>query len=53
VLECAAQRSGGVTDSGGVQEMLRYCVEEHGLVITIGDWWTVGLDDLVGPFQLW
>ena len=31
--------------------MFRRCVERHGLVRTIGDRWTVGLDDLVGLFQ--
>jgi len=52
--ECMrAQGSGGVTNPGGVQGMLRRCVEGHGLVRTIGDRWMVGLDDLVGLFQPW
>ena len=38
-------------NSGGVQGMFRCCVEEHGLERTIGDKWTLGLDDLVGLFQ--
>jgi len=29
------------------------CIEEHALVRAIDDRWTVGLDDLVGLFQLW
>jgi len=32
---------------------LRRCVEGRGLVRTTGDWWMVGLDDLVGLFQPW
>lgn len=31
--------------------MFRHCIESHGLVGNIGDWWTVGLDDLGGLFQ--
>ena len=50
-LEWAAKGSEGVTSPGGVQEMFRCCVEGHVLVRTIGDRWTVGLDDLVGLFQ--
>jgi len=29
------------------------CVEGHSLERTIGDRWTVGVDNLVGLFQLW
>ena len=50
-LEWAAQRGGGVTGSGSVQEMFGCCVEGHGLVRTIGDGWMVGLGDPVGLFQ--
>ena len=50
-LEWAALGSGGVTDPGGVQGMFRHGVEGHGLMRTIGDRWTVGLDDLVQLFQ--
>jgi len=39
------------TDPGGVQGMFGRCVEEYGLVRTVGDGWNVGLDDLVGLFQ--
>ena len=53
VLEWAAQGGGGVTDPGSVQGTLRHCVKEHGLEITIGDRWMVGLDNLVGLFQPW
>ena len=42
---------GGVTDPGGVQRAFGCCVEGHGLAGTIGNGRTVGLDDLVGPFQ--
>ena len=52
-MEWAAQGNGGVTDTGGVRGTFRRCVEGHGLVRTIDDWWTVGLDDLVGLFQPW
>ena len=52
-LEWAAQRGGGVTDPGGVQETFGCCVEGHGLVRTIGDGWMVGLGDPVGLFQPW
>ena len=45
-LEWAAQGAGGVTVPGGVQEMLRCCTEGHGLVGSVGERWTVGLDDL-------
>ena len=31
----------------------RCCAEGHGSLRTIGDRWTVGLDDLVGLFQPW
>ena len=31
----------------------RHCIEGQGVVRTIGDGWTVGLDDLVGLFQPW
>jgi len=51
VLEQAAQRGDGVTDTGVVQGMFRCCVEGPGLVRTIGDWWTVELDYLVRLFQ--
>jgi len=53
VLEWAVQGGGGVTDPRGVQGTFRSCVEGCGLVRTIGDWWMVGLDDLVGLFQPW
>ena len=53
MLEWAAQGGGGVTDPGGVQGTFRLCVEGRVLVRTIGDRWTVGLDDLVGLFQPW
>ena len=43
----------GVTNPGVIQETFRRCIEEHGLVRTIGDRWTVGLDDLVGLFHPW
>jgi len=32
VLEWAAQGGGGVTVPGGVQEVFRFCTEEHGSV---------------------
>jgi len=53
VLEQDAQGGGGVTDPGGVQEILRFCTEGHYLVGSVGDSWTVGLDDLGGLFQPW
>ena len=53
MLEWAAQGGGGGTDTGGVQEVFRCCVEGQGLVRTIGDKRTVGLGDLVGLFQPW
>ena len=53
MLEWAAQGSGEVTDSGGVQGTFRRCVEGHGLERTMGDRWTVGLDDHGGLFQPW
>jgi len=53
VLEWAAQGGGGVTDTGGIQEMLRCCTEGQGLVGSIGDRWMVGPDDLGGLFQPW
>ena len=53
MMEGAAQGGGGVSDPGGVQGTFRCCVEGCGLVRTIGDWWTVGLDDLGGLFQPW
>jgi len=31
--------------------MFRHCIEGHGLVRTIGDRQTVGLDHLIGLFQ--
>ena len=43
-LEWSAQGGSGVTDPGG------RCIEEHGLVRTIGDMQTVGLDDFEGLF---
>jgi len=46
-LDWAAQGDGGFTNPGGVQGMLRRCVEGQGLVRAIGDRWTVGLDNLV------
>lgn len=36
-----------------IQRMFIHCVEGHDLLRTIGDWWTVGLDGLVGLLQLW
>ena len=51
VLEWVAQGGDGVTNPGDVQGMVRHCVAGHGLVRTIGDRWTAGLDDLVGLFQ--
>ena len=53
MLEWAAQGGGGVNNLGGIQEMFICCTEGHGLVGNIGDRWTVGLDDLRGPFQPW
>ena len=53
MLEWAAQRSGGVTDTGSVQGTFRHCVEGHSSVRTIGSGWMVGLDDLVGLFHPW
>ena len=50
-LQWAAQGGGGVTKPGGVQGTFRHCVEGHGLVRTVGDRWTVGLDDLIGLYQ--
>jgi len=47
VLEWDAQGAGGVIDPEGAQGKFRCCVEGYGLVRTIGDQWTVGLDDLV------
>ena len=49
----AAQRGGGVTNSGDSQETFRRCTEGHGLVGNIGDRWMVGLDSLEGLFQPW
>jgi len=45
-LEQAAQWGGGVTVSGGVQEMFRRGTKRPGLVGNTGGRWTVGLDDL-------
>ena len=53
MLEWAAQNCGGVINPGGIQGTFRYCVEGHGLERTIGERWTVGLDDLVDLFQPW
>ena len=50
-LEWAAQRVGGVTDSGGVQRAFGCCVEGHGLAGTIDEGRMVGLGDPVGLFQ--
>lgn len=47
----AAQGGDGVTDPGGVTEMLRCCTEKHGLVGNTGGRWIVGMDDLEGLFQ--
>ena len=52
-MKWAAQGGSGVTDPGGVQGTFGFCVEEHGLLRTIGDRWMVGLDALVGLFQPW
>ena len=49
--ERAAQRGGGVTDTGGVQRAFGCCVEGHGLARSIGDGRMVGLGDPVGLFQ--
>jgi len=49
-LERAAQGGGEVTVPGGVQETCRCCTEGCGLVGTIGDRWTVALDDLFQPW---
>jgi len=41
---------------GGCRAQLLYigrCVEESGLMRTIGDGWMVGLGDPMGLFQLW
>ena len=46
-----AQGGGGVTVSGGVQEMWRCGTWRRGLVGNIGGRWMVGLDDLGGLFQ--
>ena len=51
--EQAAQGGGRVTVPGGVQETFRYCTKGHGSVGNIDGRWTVGLDDLKGPFQCW
>ena len=51
-LERAAQGGGEVTVPGGVQETCRCCTEGCGLVGTIGDRWTVALDDLFQPWWL-
>jgi len=53
VLEWAAQGAGGITDPGGIQGTFRHCAEGHGLMRTVADGWTVGLDDLRGLFQPW
>ena len=50
MLEWAAQGGGEVTVPGGVQETCRCCTEGCGLVGTIGDRWTVALDDLFQPW---
>ena len=44
------QGSVGVGGPGVVQGTFR-CIEGHDLVRTIGDWWTIALNDLVGLFQ--
>jgi len=36
-LEQAAQEGGGVTNAGGVQEMVTCCTVGHGLVRNSGD----------------
>jgi len=43
--------SSSITNPGCVEGMFRRCVEGYGLVRTVGDTWTVGLDDLGGLFQ--
>ena len=50
-LEQAAQRGGGVTIPGGVQEMCGCCTGGYGLVGSIGGTWMVGLDDPRSLFQ--
>ena len=52
-LEWAPQGGGGDTDPGGVQGTLGRCVEERGLVSTVGDGWMVGLGGHVGLFKPW
>ena len=52
-MKWAAQGGSGVTDPGGVQGTFGFCVEEHGLLRTIGDRWMVGLNDPGGLFQSW
>ena len=47
-MEQAPQGCGGVTTPGGVQEAFRCCTEGHGLVGSITDRWSVGLDNLKG-----
>jgi len=51
-LKCwAAQRGGGVTESGGVQRAFGCCGKGRGLAGTIGEGRMVGLDDPMGLFQ--
>jgi len=51
-LKWAAQRSGGITIHGDVQEMFRCGTKGHGLEGKYW-WWIVGLDDPGGLFQPW
>jgi len=51
--ERAAQRGGGVTDPGVVQETFRCCTEGHGWEENIDDRWMTGLNDLEDLFQSW
>jgi len=45
--------SGGVTITGGVQEIFRCCTEGYGLVGKIGGRQVIELDYLEGLFQPW
>jgi len=54
-LEWPAQGSGGVAVLGSVQEASGWGATRYGLVAcgSKGNGRTVGLDDLIGPFQPW
>ena len=49
--EHAAQGGSEVTTSGSIQEMCRCGTQGRGLVGSIAERWTAGLDDLRGLFQ--